>query len=687
MSNQDSENFQIKVLYLFNSSDQHYDYDNYANLFSDNETITLTGIEVTEFSQNPSVAADYQVIIVGYSAFHWRYQNPSRANAIVNTNCPVLALGRAGNTFFRSLGYGGGMSFGCAGLNVTENHEIFSQTFTFPIPGVINLNGTGHNTVTGTHFSGGAEGRNFLVIDSDRPDYALLVEYTAFPQKMLYLAFWYAPSIQSSLYMLIHNCIEWLAFSDSIIIEGNLDFRAQATMEGWSGNGTVVNPYIIEGVRITHPSDSILIRNTDRCFLIRNCLLVECTYGITFENVTNGSALNNILDNTGIGIHLRDSRGNTLANNTISTQVFPGIHDIPLHGITLDNSWNNSLVGNSLSLGDILVSNSASTILIENSVIHAGDGISIDNSENCTLTGNIIAFNEQDGIDVLWSNNCLLTNNRVINNSFHGFNIVGSINCTLSNNTAVMNGRPGISLSAGTNNNTILFNNFYANNAFFEGQQATDDGTGNFFMFNYWTDYLSEDLNDDGFGDSPYLIDGSAHNSDQFPSLHPTFSPVLPHALYSTFISPTGGEILTGTVDIYWAAYDTHNHVITNSIFYSGNNGATWSLLIAELTHFFYFWDTTTVPNGAQYLLQVNIKCEEGTQHLITTQTFTISNFGSTLVSDYTSFLPSTAPSTPSRPASPQFDFSNLVQLLGGSSILFFLVTLIVIIRRLQREK
>ena len=87
----------IKALYLYNETSSYYIYDNYEALFSDNNEITLNGINVTEFVKDTTVAADYHVLIVGSSAFgRWNEPNASRANAIVGTNKPVLALGNGG---------------------------------------------------------------------------------------------------------------------------------------------------------------------------------------------------------------------------------------------------------------------------------------------------------------------------------------------------------------------------------------------------------------------------------------------------------------------------------------------------------------------------------------------------------------------------------------------------------------
>ncbi|MHA2364181.1 MAG: right-handed parallel beta-helix repeat-containing protein [Candidatus Hodarchaeales archaeon] len=83
-----------------------------------------------------------------------------------------------------------------------------------------------------------------------------------------------------------------------IDIDGNTDFQAIAVTEGWSGNGSSVDPYIIEGLSITGRTDLIYITNTDVHFQIKNNLLNEGFNGVVFENVTNAEIFNNTMSNS-----------------------------------------------------------------------------------------------------------------------------------------------------------------------------------------------------------------------------------------------------------------------------------------------------------------------------------------------------------------------------------------------------
>ncbi len=93
-------------------------------------------------------------------------------------------------------------------------------------------------------------------------------------------------------------------------------------------------------------------------------------------------------------------------------------------------------------------------------------------------------------------------------------------------------------------------------------------------------------------------------------------------------VSPNGGETLNETVIIEWeGSLDPSDHSITYSVYYSSDNGITWTLLASDLTSTSYSWDTNSVPNGLSYLIKVTATCSEGeTSEDISDSTFTIQN-------------------------------------------------------------
>jgi len=113
-----------------------------------------------------------------------------------------------------------------------------------------------------------------------------------------------------------------------IHINGNEDFASQAATNGWPGNGTQENPYIIEGYEINANGGTycIWIENTNVWFVIRNCILWNATSpmsepdgaGIYLKNVQNGTIDNNTCTNNYYGIYMYSSSNNEVANNNCS---------------------------------------------------------------------------------------------------------------------------------------------------------------------------------------------------------------------------------------------------------------------------------------------------------------------------------------------------------------------------------
>jgi hypothetical protein len=79
----------------------------------------------------------------------------------------------------------------------------------------------------------------------------------------------------------------------SISINGNDAFNDTAIAEGWIGNGTEINPFIIEGYIFESDQKCISIQNTAYHFIIRNCEFTTAggsdnQYALIFHSVSNG---------------------------------------------------------------------------------------------------------------------------------------------------------------------------------------------------------------------------------------------------------------------------------------------------------------------------------------------------------------------------------------------------------------
>lgn len=143
-----------------------------------------------------------------------------------------------------------------------------------------------------------------------------------------------------------------------------------------------------------------------------------------------------------------------------------------------------------------------------------GIGINMPQSNNiirgCTIQGfdaGIIASINAHGNEIL---NCNVVNNQV------GIDIrINSHTNTVSECNLYSNVK-GIYIWQSSNNNLVYRNNFWKNdiNAADESNNSWDNGV----LGNYWDDYHGEDTNNDGIGDTPYIVSGE--NKDRYPIMN-----------------------------------------------------------------------------------------------------------------------------------------------------------------------
>ena len=71
-----------------------------------------------------------------------------------------------------------------------------------------------------------------------------------------------------------------------IIIHNDDEFNETAYIEGWNGDGSSGDPFIIEGYEIYSEEFLIYIEDTRYHFIIQDCNLTYAMYAIYLENVT-----------------------------------------------------------------------------------------------------------------------------------------------------------------------------------------------------------------------------------------------------------------------------------------------------------------------------------------------------------------------------------------------------------------
>ena len=126
-----------------------------------------------------------------------------------------------------------------------------------------------------------------------------------------------------------------------IVINGNEDFNDTAYSEGWPGNGTAGNPYIISDYVIRSPDDpAVYIIDTNVHFIVENVTVRDGKgEGFKILNVTNGEFRNNVAINCSTGFSfLSSSSNNILSGNTALNGTTTGF--------SFYNSPNNILINN-----------------------------------------------------------------------------------------------------------------------------------------------------------------------------------------------------------------------------------------------------------------------------------------------------------------------------------------------------
>lgn len=333
----------------------------------------------------------------------------------------------------------------------------------------------------------------------------------------------------------------------------------------------------------------------------------------------------------------------------------------------------------------IEVKNTERYFYINNCVITGGrTGISLENVRNAFITNNDIS-KAISGIKLRDCYNVRIEHNKIHTNTI-GI-VVGdspylsakpSNNNTIMNNLIYHNHKHGVYINPTSCYNQIESNDFLDNNP--NGfSQAYDQGRDNNFVGNYWQ------LQNNEVDMDSYPIDGTAQNMDISLAMTPN------HLTKPIILTPNEGEVFTNQVVIRWKRVnDTFNQEITYSVFYSSNAGESWDLLSIQsytasdetedwngFKCYSYLWEVGFIsPAQYNYLLRVIATDSSG---FITKDT----------AAAYIQFdLVATNHSETRINTSNQLEpLLPYLQLLSLGSVLFFIVTVVVVIDRQTKTR
>jgi parallel beta-helix repeat protein len=331
------------------------------------------------------------------------------------------------------------------------------------------------------------------VIDENNTDcYPLMHSWSSLPVHNINTGIGYA-TIQEAI-----NANEILN-GHTIFVEAgtyyeHVTINKSLTLVGENRSTTIIDGNgISPGTVVTVTADNVTVSN----FAIQNSGGWPEDAGIRLDGSEGSIIINNSMRNNVRSIDLMYSVSNVISGNTIS--------DAGYCGVILRDSHNNTIIGNVIvsNVGQIhgfqLWESNSNTL--SNNIVHGSGthhhGISLTYSDHNNITVNLFLSSEV-GINLGRDSNY----NKIIEN-----------NITLSSKYGIL---------AGAGGNVIYHNNFISNTrqVYSSGLMNTwDDGCEG----NYWSDYNGTDSENDGIGDTPYIID--ENNTDNYPLMNPYWNP------------------------------------------------------------------------------------------------------------------------------------------------------------------
>ncbi|MFX1282788.1 MAG: NosD domain-containing protein [Promethearchaeota archaeon] len=403
-----------------------------------------------------------------------------------------------------------------------------------------------------------------------------------------------------------------IKLQDSIfntISKNNIFLNQEGIRLYWNSPGT----WITENMIHNNSWEGIFVQGSSNTMIINNSIMNHLFSGVRIEDTESCNLSDNLIaNNLGSGIRLNWGteiciENNLIQNNSLGIEIYESSSSIISNNVIIRNKG-----------AGILLREDGENIEISNNdiCINYHTGIMIDSVRNIRIDDNSITDNCLSnlfigGIQLQRSEFITVERNELSRNMI-GISVNSSIGTIISHNSISHNSY-GCYLDPESSYNSIKYNDFIENSLFLlqynniTTSQVFDDGTENNIIFNYYTDWVIPDKENDGFVDLPYLINGSALNYDPYPITHPNPPPHC--VLGNQVLYPNGGERVSGNVRIEWMeAVDSHDYPIHYIVLFSENNGAEWNSIISSTQYYsraYYNWNTLDCYDGSLYKIKV----------------------------------------------------------------------------------
>lgn len=290
----------------------------------------------------------------------------------------------------------------------------------------------------------------------------------------------------------------------------------------WSMNVTVGNNIL---------SDAKLANNTS--------ISGGFTEGISVDNCNNSFVYGNTIERKGLGINIWYSnnitfRNNSLRENQFGFKLVGNNLQTNLQNIDLSNTINGKPVYFLINVTDYKVPNNAGWIAAINCRnITVESWTSIPNWDGIlfayTTDSKIISSNLKNNYNAIRFDNvsnCLINQNHLVDNQYAALVFKNTTDCVVTQNN-VINNYCFFDIWHNSLNNVFYQNNFVGN---WTGtlDKALGSKWDNGYEGNYWSCYTGIDLDKNGVGDSPFLIDAFSGEKDNYPKLSPFGNEIEP---------------------------------------------------------------------------------------------------------------------------------------------------------------